>query len=169
MQGGSRTARSTSQARAGPGRRTPAGDTPPLLHRPLPGSPHPPTQPPLPPLGLQDGHRQRTINWIDQTGGSAAAFDFTTKGILQEALGRNELWRLVDSQGRPPGMLGMWWVAAPRGGAARGWAGGRGRLEIGGEGPGAHGAAACEEGAVPRAPRPSEGFQTVVAAPALGS
>ncbi|KIY91500.1 hypothetical protein MNEG_16464, partial [Monoraphidium neglectum] len=55
----------------------------------------------------QDGHRQRTINWCDQTGGTAAAFDFTTKGILQEALGRNELWRLVDSQGRPPGMVGM--------------------------------------------------------------
>jgi alpha-amylase len=70
----------------------------PLNHPPLP--PSPPTP--------QDGHRQRTINWIDQTGGTAAAFDFTTKGILQEALGRSELWRLVDAQGRPPGMLGMW-------------------------------------------------------------
>ncbi|KAI8469622.1 MAG: glycoside hydrolase superfamily [Monoraphidium minutum] len=56
----------------------------------------------------QDGHRQRTINWCDSTGGTAAAFDFTTKGVLQEALGRNELWRLSDAQGRPPGMLGMW-------------------------------------------------------------
>jgi hypothetical protein len=56
----------------------------------------------------QDNHRQRTINWCDSTGGTAAAFDFTTKGILQEALGRSELWRLVDSQGRPPGMVGMW-------------------------------------------------------------
>ena len=56
----------------------------------------------------QDAHRQRTINWCDETGGTAAAFDFTTKGILQEALGRNELWRLVDTQGRPPGVLGMW-------------------------------------------------------------
>jgi alpha-amylase len=35
---------------------------------------------------------------VDQTGGTNAAFDFTTKGILQEALGRNELWRLVDAQ-----------------------------------------------------------------------
>jgi alpha-amylase len=49
---------------------------------------------------LQDGHRQRTVNWVDATGGTNAAFDFTTKGILQEALGRNELWRLVDAQVR---------------------------------------------------------------------
>lgn len=47
---------------------------------------------------MQDGHRQRTVNWVDSTGGTNAAFDFTTKGILQEALQRNELWRLVDAQ-----------------------------------------------------------------------
>lgn len=56
----------------------------------------------------QDGHRQRTVNWVDSTGGTNAAFDFTTKGILQEALARSELWRLVDAQGRPPGFVGMW-------------------------------------------------------------
>ncbi|MEW5307361.1 MAG: hypothetical protein WDW36_009765 [Sanguina aurantia] len=56
----------------------------------------------------QDAHRQRTINWCDSTGGTSAAFDFTTKGILQEAVGRREYWRLVDAQGRPPGLLGMW-------------------------------------------------------------
>ena len=56
----------------------------------------------------QDGHRQRTINWIDQAGGLSAAFDFTTKGVLQEACGNNELWRLIDSQGKPPGVLGHW-------------------------------------------------------------
>jgi hypothetical protein len=49
---------------------------------------------------MQDAHRQRTVNWVDATGGTNAAFDFTTKGILQEALGRNELWRLVDAQVR---------------------------------------------------------------------
>lgn len=38
------------------------------------------------------------MNWVDSTGGTNAAFDFTTKGILQEALQRNELWRLVDAQ-----------------------------------------------------------------------
>ena len=31
----------------------------------------------------QDTHRQRTVNWVDSTGGTCAAFDFTTKGILQ--------------------------------------------------------------------------------------
>eukprot|EP00192_Tetraselmis_astigmatica_P007506 CAMPEP_0117654098 /NCGR_PEP_ID=MMETSP0804-20121206/3558_1 /TAXON_ID=1074897 /ORGANISM="Tetraselmis astigmatica, Strain CCMP880" /LENGTH=714 /DNA_ID=CAMNT_0005460347 /DNA_START=1 /DNA_END=2145 /DNA_ORIENTATION=- len=56
----------------------------------------------------QDAHRQRTVNWIDSTGGTAAAFDFTTKGILQEAVGRNERWRLVDPKGKPPGLIGMW-------------------------------------------------------------
>ena len=29
-------------------------------------------------------------------------------GLLQEAMSRGEYWRLVDSQGRPPGLLGMW-------------------------------------------------------------
>ena len=56
----------------------------------------------------QDSHRQRTVNWIDRAGGLSAAFDFTTKGVLQEACGKNELWRLIDSQGKPPGVLGHW-------------------------------------------------------------
>lgn len=56
----------------------------------------------------QDAHRQRTINWCDSTGGTCAAFDFTTKGILQEAVSRMEYWRLVDPEGRPPGVMGMW-------------------------------------------------------------
>jgi len=56
----------------------------------------------------QDFHRQRTINWCDKTGGTAAAFDFTTKGILQEAVSRKEYWRLVDPRGRPPGVIGLW-------------------------------------------------------------
>ncbi len=56
----------------------------------------------------QDGHRQRTVDWCDATGGTCAAFDFTLKGILQEAVTRREYWRLVDSQGKPPGVLGLW-------------------------------------------------------------
>ena len=56
----------------------------------------------------QDAHRQRIVNWCDATGGTAAAFDFTTKGLLQEAVGRVEYWRLVDSRGRMPGFAGMW-------------------------------------------------------------
>ena len=56
----------------------------------------------------QDAHRQRTCNWVDSTGGNTAAFDFTTKGILQEALSRTEYWRLIDTHGNPPGFCGMW-------------------------------------------------------------
>lgn len=56
----------------------------------------------------QDSHRQRTVDWCDATGGTCAAFDFTLKGILQEAVTRKEYWRLVDAQGRPSGLLGVW-------------------------------------------------------------
>lgn len=30
----------------------------------------------------QDAHRQRIIDWINATNGSAGAFDVTTKGVL---------------------------------------------------------------------------------------
>jgi alpha-amylase len=48
------------------------------------------------------------VDWIDQTGGQSAAFDFTTKGILQEACRNREFWRLADSKKRPPGLMGVW-------------------------------------------------------------
>ena len=60
----------------------------------------------------QDSHRQRIVNWCDKTGGTAAAFDFTTKAVLQEAVLRSEYWRLVDRSGRMPGMAGMWAMRA---------------------------------------------------------
>eukprot|EP00798_Chlamydomonas_sp_ICE-L_P005879 gene5879-30736_t len=56
----------------------------------------------------QDAHSSAPLRWCDATGGVAAAFDFTTKGVLQEAVGRKEYWRLTDSQGRPPGVMGVW-------------------------------------------------------------
>ena len=31
---------------------------------------------------VQDAHRQRIIDWINAAGGTATAFDVTTKGIL---------------------------------------------------------------------------------------
>lgn len=55
----------------------------------------------------QDSHRQRIVNWIDGTGQLSAAFDFTTKGILQEAV-KGQFWRLRDAQGKPPGVMGWW-------------------------------------------------------------
>lgn len=56
----------------------------------------------------QDSHRQRTVDWCDATSGTCAAFDFTLKGILQEAVSKTEYWRLVDAQGKPSGLLGLW-------------------------------------------------------------
>ena len=54
----------------------------------------------------QDRHRQDTINWINGTGKTSTAFDFTTKGILQEAVRNCQYWRLKDSRGKPPGVIG---------------------------------------------------------------
>ncbi|KAK9804416.1 hypothetical protein WJX72_011679 [[Myrmecia] bisecta] len=59
-------------------------------------------------LADQDPHRQRTIDWIDATGGKSAAFDFTTKAVLQEAIAKGEYWRLRDRDGKPPGLIGWW-------------------------------------------------------------
>lgn len=64
----------------------------------------------------QDRHRQSTINWIDSTWrnvassseAAAGAFDFTTRGILKEAVQKHEFWRLKDAQGRSPGVMGLW-------------------------------------------------------------
>ncbi|KAG5604180.1 hypothetical protein H5410_025672 [Solanum commersonii] len=56
----------------------------------------------------QDMHRQRIIDWINATNGTAGAFDVTTKGILHSALERCEYWRLSDQKGKPPGVVGWW-------------------------------------------------------------
>ncbi|TVU35324.1 hypothetical protein EJB05_17209, partial [Eragrostis curvula] len=56
----------------------------------------------------QDAHRQRIVDWINATNGTAGAFDVTTKGILHAALERSEYWRLSDEKGKPPGVLGWW-------------------------------------------------------------
>ena len=51
-------------------------------------------------------HRQKLMDWIDATGASSSAFDFTTKWQLQLAVARNEYWRM----GCVPGAIG-WWPA----------------------------------------------------------
>ncbi|XP_020592585.1 alpha-amylase 3, chloroplastic isoform X2 [Phalaenopsis equestris] len=56
----------------------------------------------------QDAHRQRIIDWINDTNGTSGAFDVTTKGILHTALEKCEYWRLSDVKGKPPGVLGWW-------------------------------------------------------------
>jgi alpha-amylase len=55
----------------------------------------------------QDGHRQQLVDWVHATGEQSTAFDFTTKGILQEAV-KGQLWRLRDPNNKPPGMIGYW-------------------------------------------------------------
>ena len=55
---------------------------------------------------MLDAHRQVLCDWIDGTGGMLCAFDFTTKGILQAAVG-GQLWRLKDPEGKPPGLIGF--------------------------------------------------------------
>ena len=53
-----------------------------------------------------DYHRQKLVDWVDQTGQTSAAFDFTTKWQLMLAVERTEYWRM----GCTPGMIG-WWPA----------------------------------------------------------
>ena len=57
------------------------------------------------PSSNQDRDRQELVNWAQAVGGPAAAFDFTTKGVLQSAV-QGELWRLKDGNGKAPGMIG---------------------------------------------------------------
>lgn len=56
--------------------------------------------------GNEDAHRQELAGWAQAVGGPATAFDFTTKGILQEAV-QGQLGRLRDSNGKPPGLIGL--------------------------------------------------------------
>ncbi|MBW7875535.1 MAG: hypothetical protein H3C47_06090 [Candidatus Cloacimonetes bacterium] len=56
----------------------------------------------------QNKHRQEITDWVDRTEGTCSTFDFTTKGILQEAVRTGEYWRLKDSQGKASGLLGWW-------------------------------------------------------------
>eukprot|EP00246_Nothoceros_aenigmaticus_P007995 TRINITY_DN2243_c0_g1_i1.p1 TRINITY_DN2243_c0_g1~~TRINITY_DN2243_c0_g1_i1.p1 ORF type:complete len:457 (-),score=65.18 TRINITY_DN2243_c0_g1_i1:726-2096(-) len=55
----------------------------------------------------QDNHRQELVDWVHATEDRSTAFDFTTKGVLQQAV-QGELWRLRDCKNKPPGMIGYW-------------------------------------------------------------
>ncbi|CAK9036719.1 unnamed protein product [Durusdinium trenchii] len=54
----------------------------------------------------QDKHRQTLVDWVNATGKKSTAFDFTTKGVLQEACRLTQFWRLRDKDGKPPGLIG---------------------------------------------------------------
>jgi len=51
-------------------------------------------------------HRQQIVDWIDATQGKSSAFDFTTKGVLQQAV-NGQLWRL-NINGAAPGVIGWY-------------------------------------------------------------
>ncbi|THF98260.1 hypothetical protein TEA_005527 [Camellia sinensis var. sinensis] len=78
----------------------------------------------------QDAHRQRIVDWINDTNGTAAAFDVTTKGILHAMsicimspsysccfkfcehghtiFAFSFIFSRIDQKGRPPGVVGWW-------------------------------------------------------------
>jgi alpha-amylase len=57
-----------------------------------------------------DAHRQGLMNWINATGNACGTFDFTTKGLLNDALANGNYWRLKASDNKPQGGIG-WWPA----------------------------------------------------------
>ena len=59
-------------------------------------------------LGNTDAHRQAACDWMDAVNGEVKVFDFTTKGVLQQAVRTGEYWRLADKDGRPAGLIGWW-------------------------------------------------------------
>lgn len=61
-------------------------------------------------LNNLNANRQALMDWINGTANSCGAFDFTTKGILNDALANGNYWRLKDTSGSPAGAIG-WWPA----------------------------------------------------------
>jgi len=61
-------------------------------------------------LNNPNANRQAIMDWINATGSSCGAFDFTTKGILNDALANGNYWRLKATDGKPQGAIG-WWPA----------------------------------------------------------
>lgn len=61
-------------------------------------------------MNNQNNHRQEIVDYIDKTHGKFDMFDFTLKGVLQEALNKREYWRLCDERNLLPGVNG--WYAS---------------------------------------------------------
>lgn len=55
---------------------------------------------------VQNDARQKLVDWCKEAG--CTAFDFVTKGILQEAIKLVEYNRLRDPEGKAPGVVGWW-------------------------------------------------------------
>lgn len=55
----------------------------------------------------QEDNRQQVRAWIDETGGRCCAFDFSTKGILQDAIRFQKYDWLADRDNKPHGLVGV--------------------------------------------------------------
>ena len=55
----------------------------------------------------QNAPRQRLCDWLDKAGG-CMLFDFVTKGVLSEAVRHTQYWRMRDTNGQAPGLVGWW-------------------------------------------------------------
>ena len=55
-------------------------------------------------------NRQAIVDWINGTGSACGAFDFTTKGILNDVLSSGNYARLRAPDGKAQGLIG-WWPA----------------------------------------------------------
>lgn len=55
----------------------------------------------------QNSHRQEIQSWITATNNTSCAFDFTTKGMLQEAVQYSRFSYLKDTEGKPTGLIGI--------------------------------------------------------------
>ena len=58
----------------------------------------------------QDSHRQRTVNWCDRTGGTSAAFDFTTKGALHVPKAPDSICLQAELSGLMPVYPSQWFL-----------------------------------------------------------
>lgn len=54
-----------------------------------------------------DAHRQQLVDFVNGTAGDCGVFDFTTKGLLNQALNANQYWRLSNNY-QPAGGIGWW-------------------------------------------------------------
>jgi alpha-amylase len=59
-------------------------------------------------LSNPNPHRQQLMDWINGTGAKCKAFDFTTKGLLNDAVNYGNYWRLNDDYNNPAGAIGWW-------------------------------------------------------------
>ncbi len=55
----------------------------------------------------QNSHRKTIADWIAATGNTSCSFDFTTKGMLQEAIQYSRFSYLKDANGKPTGLIGI--------------------------------------------------------------